>query len=95
METLIIAGVALVAVALVALPLLRSRGTSPSVAPAPVIEPLSFPTGDPASVAEELVRRARAALRSCPEHGPCAEPGARFCSQCGRSVVDLPGESRR
>jgi hypothetical protein len=86
METLIIAGVALVAVALVALPLLRNRGAAPRPSPEPIADAPRLPSGDPATMAEELVRRARAALRSCPEHGPCVEPGARFCSRCGRPV---------
>jgi hypothetical protein len=88
MEIAIIAGVAFVAVLLVALPLFRSR-PDPQGSPArservgDAGTPLSE---DPELAAEELVKRARAAIRRCPEHGPCVEPGARYCSQCGRAV---------
>ena len=32
---------------------------------------------------------------SCPEHGPRPEPGAQFCSQCGRRLGSAPGYCAR
>lgn len=37
--------------------------------------------------AEEEIRRARAELQLCPVCGPRPEPGARYCSRCGRATA--------
>lgn len=40
--------------------------------------------------AERLVRAERAVVVACPDCGPRPEPGARFCSSCGRSLGGCP-----
>lgn len=37
--------------------------------------------------AEAEIRRARAQLEVCPVCGPRPEPGARYCSRCGRALA--------
>lgn len=46
----------------------------------------------PMDEAEALIAKARAAQRVCPDCGPCPEPNAKFCSNCGMS---LPGICRQ
>lgn len=47
-------------------------------------------TRDLDAEAERLVRAARADVVSCPDCGPRPEPGAPFCSNCGRALGGCP-----
>lgn len=38
---------------------------------------------------EAAIQRARAAQRSCAEHGPRSEPDATYCSECGRYLAEV------
>ena len=73
----------------------RLRTPSPRVAtpaggeafPAPASESAPVPEHEAEDAAEVEIRRARAQLRVCPVCGPRPEPGARYCSRCGRALA--------
>ena len=92
---------ALVALAYVLWPIISAAEKRPTSAPhevppsATVLEPSAVlpPTdasqGETAAddALEAEIRRARAKLRVCAICGPRPEPGARYCSRCGRPVA--------
>jgi hypothetical protein len=92
---------ALVALAYVLWPIISAAEKRPTSAPktvppgAPVREPPSVPPptyGPPSDTLaddalEAEIRRARAKVRVCPVCGPRPEPGARYCSRCGRPLA--------
>lgn len=57
-----------------------SQATLPAAASRPELE----------AEAERLIRAQRAEVASCGTCGPRPEPGARFCSHCGRAIGGCP-----
>lgn len=70
----------------------RARTTTPSAAPSPVpVTPAPVGSApDLEAEAERLIRAQRATVVSCGTCGPRPEPGARFCSHCGRAIGGCP-----
>ena len=71
-------------------PSASSRGPARSEvveAVAPVPETAMASGASTEDIAEAEIRRARAQLKVCPVCGPRPEPGARYCSRCGRALA--------
>lgn len=64
----------------------REATDAAAVVDVTVVEPAagSARTTSDLDPAEQLIARAKARARSCPEHGLRSESDARFCSDCGR-----------
>jgi len=60
---------------------------TPSARPPDPLEPAKPSETGSDDPVEAEIRRARTQLRVCPECGPRAEPGARYCSRCGRPLA--------